>query len=362
MSTTKKASGTNQGAVSAPTKKAKSTLDVLAGLVPQGRQSVFIPLDDIRPDPDQPRKEFQPVDGRISDGVMLNLRNFANNIRDIGLKQPITVRPDPQRKGKYMIVWGERRWRAFNLLRDEGCLGVGEIEAFIKEDEFLMPVLRLEQLAENIQREDLSDIEVAAFLKRLLEEYSDLQQQDLCVLLHKPKQWVSRMLGLLDPKYAELVNAGYIKYAAILEQFKALPEHRQEVLANEAKNSGKKITSGDIRRHAEAAKGTGEKKVAAGKQEPGTQEGDLHKAVSRQFNQESPSAAALAVAVARQEVRIKAAQASTLIDALKGRDFQVMFTLTSDDLRGAIKKLGGEVPDSDLLLSTRLYDCLSLKG
>lgn len=340
--------------------KGRSTMDALAGLAPPGRSTSFIPHDNIRPDPDQPRTQFRPVDGMISDAALQSLRDLANNILHLGLKQPITVRPDPARAGKYIINMGERRWRAVGLLREEGRPGFDEIECFIEEDDRIVPVMRLEQLAENIQREDLSDLEIATFLRRLLEDYQDLQQQDLCILLDKPKQWVSRMLGLLDPKYAELVSEGYIKYAAILEQYKALPAHRQEQLANEARATGNKITSGAIRRHAEAAKASGEKAPRAGKA-PSSPE--VEAAVRAQFDRVSSSQqnATMAVAVAVQEVRIKGAQAATLLKALPGRDIQVSMRMTSADLRDAIAKLGGEVPENDLMLTTALYGLLGLK-
>jgi ParB family chromosome partitioning protein len=70
-----------------------------------------IPLTQVMPNPDQPRKHFDPV----------KLRELAESIREHGLSQAITVRPVP--KGQFMIVMGERRWRAHKLLAEEGALG-----------------------------------------------------------------------------------------------------------------------------------------------------------------------------------------------------------------------------------------------
>lgn len=334
-------------------------MDALSSLAPPGRSTAFIPHDHIRPDPEQPRTRLRPIDGVITEATMNSLRELASNIQHLGLKQPITVRPDSERPGKYVINMGERRWRAVGLLREDNVPNFDDIECFIEDNQQIVPVMRLEQLAENIQREDLSDFEVATFLRRLLEDYKDLQQQDLCILLDKPKQWVSRMLGLLDPRYADLVNAGHIRYAAILEQYKALPMHRQEALAKEAHASGNKITSGAIKRESEAAKASGEKGSKGAAPAPST---DLDAAVRQQFERVNSSQqdAVMSVAVAMQEVKIKGAQAATLLKALPGRDIQVAMRLTSADLRDAIKKLGGVVPDNDLMLTTTLYGLLGL--
>lgn len=333
----------------------RSTMDALAHLSPPGRNTEYLSHADIEPDPNQPRTEFRPIDGVVSPVALANLRNLADNILDIGLQQPITVRPHPEKDGKFIINWGERRWRAFGLLIEDGHADFEKIEAFIDDADSAAWRLRLGQLAENIQRDDLSDLEVATFLRRFLEEFKELQQSDLCVVTRKSKQWVSRMLGLLDPRYADLVDAGHISYAAILEQFKALPQHRQEALAAEAKATGKKITSGAIKRQQQAAKEAGERKSREDAAE--RQSGKM----SAEAKINPAVAGTLAVAVARQEVRIKGMQAATLFEVLKGHDFQVSLSLTTSDIRAAIERLGGTVPDSDLMLTNALYDCLSLR-
>lgn len=338
--------------------RGRSSMDVLGAIKVPGRQTAMIALNNIRPDPQQPRSAFRPVDGVVAEKTLAALRDLAANIRDLGLKQPITVRPDHDKgPGYYIIVAGERRWRAKCMLRDEGVPGHEEIEVLEEAGESL-PVVRLEQLAENIQREDLTDLEIAAFLQSLMEDYKELRQTDLCTLLHKPKSWISRMLAMLKPEYRDLIDGGYITYAAILEQFRALPEHRQNALAAEAASVGRKITSGDIRRH----KGAGGEE-AAGRGKSGAQ--DLRDAVARQFPAGGNSAQAgeaLGVAMMRQEVRIKSGQAGALLSALKGVEFPVVATLTTTDIRTAITKLGGSVPENDLLLANTLYDCLGLKS
>ncbi|MFP3617421.1 hypothetical protein SB778_46070, partial [Paraburkholderia sp. SIMBA_050] len=78
----------------------------------------------------------------------------------------------------------------------------------------------LAQLAENLQRKDLSDRETAAFLKETLEEFPELQKQQLAKIINQSSQYISRILALLDPKWADVVDSGIITYASLLEQYR----------------------------------------------------------------------------------------------------------------------------------------------
>lgn len=99
-------------------------------------------LADIRPNPFQPRTEFDEE----------ALSELAASIKAIGIVQPITVRAVEE--GKYEIIAGERRFRASKLA------GLSTIPAYIRktEDDSLLELA----LIENIQREDLNAIEVAS--------------------------------------------------------------------------------------------------------------------------------------------------------------------------------------------------------
>jgi ParB family chromosome partitioning protein len=100
----------------------------------------MIRLDEIRPNPFQPRTSFPKEE----------IEELANTIKEVGLLQPITVR----KKGKtYQIISGERRWRACQFA------GLSEIPAIIKDasDSQMM----IESLIENVQRKDLEPIEKA---------------------------------------------------------------------------------------------------------------------------------------------------------------------------------------------------------
>ena len=104
--------------------------------------SSTLPLREIEPDPEQPRKRF--------DDDALN--QLADSITENGLLQPIAVRPKKVGPG-YIIIAGERRWRAARLA------GLDEVPVIIKDvtDEQAAALA----LIENLQREDLDPIEVA---------------------------------------------------------------------------------------------------------------------------------------------------------------------------------------------------------
>lgn len=133
-------------------------------------------LADIRPNPFQPRTEF--------DEEALN--ELAASIKSIGIVQPITVRAVEE--GKYEIVAGERRFRASKLA------GRTTIPAYIRktEDESLLELA----LIENIQREDLNAIEVAISYQRLIDECS-LTQDGLSERVGKKRATIANYLRLL---------------------------------------------------------------------------------------------------------------------------------------------------------------------
>lgn len=111
-----------------------------------------LPLKQIAPDPDQPRRDF-----RISE-----LEALAGSIREHGVLQPIVVTKDG--KDKYKIVAGERRWRSAKMA------GLETIPAIVRS---LSAQNRLElSLIENVQREDLNAIETATAYAKLKDQFN----------------------------------------------------------------------------------------------------------------------------------------------------------------------------------------------
>ncbi len=130
----------------------------------------------IVPNPNQPRREFDPV----------ALRELADSIREIGIVQPITLRD--QGDGTYLIIAGERRWRASQIA------GLTSIPAYIRtvDDENMMEMA----LIENIQREDLNALEIALAYQHLLEQYG-LTQDRLAERVGKNRSTIANYLRLL---------------------------------------------------------------------------------------------------------------------------------------------------------------------
>ena len=150
-----------------------------------------LPLDAIIPNPEQPRKDFDEA----------GLRELAESIKQKGLLQPILVRKDPS--GGYIIVAGERRWRASKMA------GLERIPAMV------MDVTREESLEvaliENIQRDDLGPLEMAEAFKRLIEEF-DYTQEALASRIGKDRATVANYLRLLNlpPDVKDALRRGAI--------------------------------------------------------------------------------------------------------------------------------------------------------
>lgn len=135
-----------------------------------------IPIGRIFPNPNQPRREFDPV----------ALQELSDSIRELGIVQPITLRD--QGDGTYLIIAGERRWRASQMA------GLESIPAYVRtvDDENMMEMA----LIENIQREDLNALEIALAYQHLLEQYN-LTQERLSERVGKNRSTITNYLRLL---------------------------------------------------------------------------------------------------------------------------------------------------------------------
>jgi len=137
------------------------------------------------------------------------LEELADSIRAQGLVQPIVVRPlaTPDASGtrRYEIVAGERRWRAAQLA------GLDEIPAVVKENMPDSAAIAV-ALIENIQRENLSPLEEAQSLRRLIDEF-DLTHQQAADAIGRSRAAVSNLLRLLDlgVEAKDLVKAGKLE-------------------------------------------------------------------------------------------------------------------------------------------------------
>lgn len=139
-------------------------------------QMTEIEIADIIPNPTQPRKQFDEE----------ALDELADSIRQLGVIQPVTVKKTAD--GKYILISGERRWRAARRA------DLKTLPAYIREvdDENLHAMA----LVENIQRQDLNAIEIALGMQRLIDE-CHLTQDALSEKVGKKRSSVSNYLRLL---------------------------------------------------------------------------------------------------------------------------------------------------------------------
>ena len=153
-----------------------------------GRRVLYLSVDAIRANPDQPRKYFEPE----------ALRELAESIGRYGILQPLTVR---RGEDGYELIAGERRLRAAKLagLREVPCLAVRSDE----EESALL------SLIENLQRQDLHYMEEAAAIAKLIAVYG-LSQEQAAERLGKSQSAVANKLRLLrlSPACVTLLREG----------------------------------------------------------------------------------------------------------------------------------------------------------
>lgn len=138
-----------------------------------------VPIEQIIPNPDQPRRDFAPD----------ALNDLANSIRSRGVLQPLIVRTHPDGGGLYQIVAGERRWRAAQIAQ------LHELPVIVREfsDTEMLEIA----LIENIQRAELNAVEEAASYRQLMERFGHTQEK-LAEALNKSRSHISNVLRLLN--------------------------------------------------------------------------------------------------------------------------------------------------------------------
>lgn len=173
---------------------------------------IEIPVNDIRPNPYQPRKNFDKE----------ALDELATSIRNYGVFQPIIVKKSI--KG-YDLVAGERRLRASKLA------GLETIPAIVKD--FSDEQMREIALLENLQRENLTSIELAWAYKGIIESLN-IRQEDLAAKIGKSRSHVTNTLGLLrlpddvqDMVRENKISMGHARVLSKIED-----DHKVEELAN----------------------------------------------------------------------------------------------------------------------------------
>lgn len=158
-------------------------------IAPKAGGVAEIDIEKIKPNPNQPRKNF--------DSEALN--ELAASIKMHGIVQPIVV--NDMGDGTYMIIAGERRWRAANI-----C-GLKTVPAVVRN--YTDKQVKEISIIENLQREDLNPIEAAKAIKELMDEYG-LTQEVVADRIGKSRSSIANTLRLLSlyPDVLKMVEEG----------------------------------------------------------------------------------------------------------------------------------------------------------
>jgi len=146
------------------------------------RSDILVPIEKIHPNPDQPRRTFDPD----------MLDDLAASLSEKGVIQPLIVRAHPTKTGEFEIVAGERRWRASQKAQ------LHEIPVLVRDfnDTEVLEVA----IIENIQRADLNPVEEAQGYSQLMDKFGHTQEK-LAEVLGKSRSYIAnavRLLGLPD--------------------------------------------------------------------------------------------------------------------------------------------------------------------
>lgn len=213
------------------------------------RETVALRAADIVPNPDQPRRHFDVTE----------LENLAASLRAVGQLSPILVKRHPTEPRRYMLAAGERRWRA------AGVAGLNILAAHILDD-----AADSDQIAliENLQRVNLSPVEEAEGVQRLIDRHNYTQEQ-AGGLLGRSRTEINTTLSLLRlhpsirracvTSHAELSKAVLLEIARMQtnEQLNAWEHARKgELTAREARRQRRETAQNDEAAERPAAAGS----------------------------------------------------------------------------------------------------------
>ena len=174
---------------------------------------ITIDLKNIYPNQDQPRRVFDEEKIKI----------LSESIKNYGVLQPIVLKPDD--KGTYMIIAGERRYRASKLARKS------DIPAVIKD----IPMKDIMEIAliENLQREELNPIEEALAYRSLIKNY-EVTQEEISEAVGKSRPHITNTLRLLNlpQKIMDMIDQGQITAGHGKALLRVNDENLQLELAN----------------------------------------------------------------------------------------------------------------------------------
>jgi ParB/RepB/Spo0J family partition protein len=186
-----------------------------------------LPIDKIHPSPFNPRETITPVD--------------VETIKKSGIVERITVRPHPTKRGEYEIVTGARRWL--------GAKEAGLKKIPAKIEELTDTEVRVRQLIENLQREELNDIEQGRAFRRLNKEEPFWTVEEIADRIGKSSTYVSERIALVTKLAPEIqvevvksgfgeTDKGYTIDVTKARELARLPKAEQLELAKKIKERG----------------------------------------------------------------------------------------------------------------------------
>lgn len=180
-----------------------SALDSFEEPATANGEPLEIDIKDIMEDPDQPRVEFDDI----------SLRELSESIKERNVKSPISVRTNKNDGPKWIINHGARRYRASVMA------GKASIPAFIDED-----YLDFDQVIENLQRNDLTPLELAKFIERKIKE--GFKKRDIAQQLSVSSEFISLHQTLIEPSdlILNVYNSGLCRTIKTLTNLRKLYE------------------------------------------------------------------------------------------------------------------------------------------
>ncbi len=199
--------------------------DLSGLLAPKQQGPMEINLNLIDEDPDQPRKYFD------SEG----LDELASTIKERGIKTPISLRPSSI-EGRYLINHGARRYRAARNA------GLTTIPAFVDTN-----YSEIDQLIENIQRDNLTSREVAEFVGKMINK--GIKKKDLAKMIGKSPAYISQHVTLLDlpEPLGKAFNDGRCQDVTVLNDLASLYKSHPKEVADLVADETQDLTRGAIK-------------------------------------------------------------------------------------------------------------------
>ena len=215
-----------------------------AGISPASGGIQTLPLAKIRLDPEQPRKSMSEN----------SLQELANSITRHGVLEPVLVRPE---KDAWILICGERRVRA------AGLAGLDRIPAVVREME--ISEVRLVQLIENIQREDLPPLAIARAISDLLKTFG-MTQEACARALGKSQTYVSRHIGLLqsDELTMRALESGAIRDPEAVTLLNRMSQEKKKEILDRAIETNTPVSVRTVREELERSEAPVQREIEGG--------------------------------------------------------------------------------------------------